>query len=105
VSDFPYAGTPVIATAPAVAGRSSAKIDYVLAGAEYTIGPVTGRYNFSIGNYGGVDVKETMHVPAIGVSISPNVSVLGELVIWRRSAPEGSTFVDRSFNLTLNAHL
>jgi hypothetical protein len=105
VTDFPYAGAPATATTPAVPGRSSAKVEYLLLGAEYTVGPVTARYNVSLGSYTDVSVKEWLHVPALAVKVSPNLSFLGELVIWRRNAPEGDSFVDRSFNLTLNAHL
>ncbi len=105
VTDFPFAGTPATATAPAVAGRSASKINYVLAGAEYTVGPVTARYNFSLGDYSDVSVTETMHVPGLGFAVSPNLSFLAELVIWRRYTPEGDSLVDRSFNLTMNAHL
>jgi hypothetical protein len=105
VTDFPYAGAPASATVPAVAGRSSETTDYVLAGAEYTLGPVTAVYTFSLGSYRDVSVKQIMHVPGISVAVSPNLSLLGELVFWQNDAPEGSTLVDRSFNLTLNAHL
>ena len=105
VTDFPYAGAAATNVSPAILGRSSSKVDYVLAGVEYTVGPVTGRYNVSYGNYHDVSVSELMHVPALGFALSPNISLLGELVIWRRSAPEGSSFVDRSLNVTLNAHL
>jgi hypothetical protein len=105
VTDFPIAGTPATATAPAVPGRSSAKTDYALAGAEYTAGPVTLVYTLSLGNYRDVSVKEWMHVPGVSVALSPNVSLLGELVFWSRSTPQGDSLIDRSFNLTLNAHL
>ena len=44
------------------------------------MGPVTARYNASLGHYGGTGIEEWMHVPAVGVAISPNLSVLGELV-------------------------
>ncbi len=105
VTDFPITGTPATATAAAIPGQSSSKINYVLAGAEYTVGPVTARYNFSLGDYSDVSVKETMHVPALGLAVSPNLSFLAELVIWRRYTPVGDSLVDRSFNLTMNAHL
>jgi hypothetical protein len=105
VTDFPYAGTPKAATTPAVAGRSSATNDYVLAGAEITIGQVTALYTLSLGSYNDVAVQEWMHVPALSVAVAPNISLLGELVFWSRSTPQGDSIVDRSFNLTLNGHL
>lgn len=93
VTDFPVPMHP------------SSKIDYALFGGEYTLGPVTARYNASLGSYTDVAVREWMHVPAVGVAVSPNLSFLGELVIWRRYTPTGDSFVDRSFDLTLSAHL
>jgi hypothetical protein len=105
VTDFPYAGTPATATTPAVAGRSSAKTDYLLAGLEYNIGPVTALYTLSAGAYRDVSVTQWMHVPAISVAVSPNLSLLGELVFWQNDSPQGSSLVDRSFNLTLNGHI
>jgi hypothetical protein len=105
VTDFPVAGVPATATAPAVPGQSSATTDYLLAGAEYTLGPVTAVYTVSLGSYRDVSVKEWMHVPGISVAVNPNISLLGELVFWQHDTPQGSSLVDRSFNLTLNAHL
>jgi hypothetical protein len=105
VTAFPIAGAAATATSAAVPGQSSSKVDYALAGAECTVGPVTARYNVSWGNYSDVSVYEWLHVPAIGVSISPNLSVLGELVLWQRYSPAGTSLVDRSFNVTVKAHL
>jgi hypothetical protein len=105
VVDFPIAGTPATATAAAIPGQSSAHNDYLLAGAEYTVGPVTAVYTFSLGSYNDVSVKQLMHVPAVSVALSANVSLLGELVFWQNQTPAGSSLIDRSFNLTLNAHL
>jgi hypothetical protein len=98
VTDFPYAAS---ATAP---GRSSGDNRYVLAGAEYGIGPVTLRYNVSYADYQDVDVSELMHVPAIGVAANDHLSVLAEYVLWTRDAPEGDSDVDKSLNVTVNGH-
>jgi hypothetical protein len=46
-----------------------------------------------------------MHVPAISVAVSSNISLLGELVFWSSTSPTGSSLIDRSFNVTLHAHL
>jgi hypothetical protein len=105
VTAFPIAGIAATATTPAVPGQSSSKVDYALAGAEYTVGPVTARYNVSWGNYADVSVYEWMHVPAIGVAISPNLSVLGEFVLWQQYSPAGTSLLDRSLNVTVKAHL
>jgi hypothetical protein len=105
VTDFPYAGTPATATAPAVPGRASSKNNYVLAGGEYTYDRFTLRYNFSLGSYEDVSVKERMHVPAVSVKANDNLNVLTEVVFWDRTAPEGSSTVDHSLNVTLYGHL
>jgi hypothetical protein len=106
VTDFPF---PSSAAGPG----SSKNIDYAQIGGEYTYGPVTARYYVSLGSYrnapvpggGTATVKEWLHVPAIGFAVSPNVSLLGELVFWQHDTPTTSTLYDRSFNLTLYAHL
>jgi len=95
VTDFPYAGTPATAMTAAVAGRASSKNTYDL----FTL-----RYHFSLGSYEDVGVKERMHVPAISVKANDNLSVLTEVVFWDRSAPEGSSTVDHSLNVTLYGH-
>ncbi|HMJ16660.1 MAG TPA: hypothetical protein VK524_34835 [Polyangiaceae bacterium] len=102
VTDFPYAGDPT--ATPPVAGRASGDNTYVLAGAEYSYGPLTARYNFSLGRYADLSVRETMHVPAIGVRANDFLSVLGELVLWKRHTDEGDLDVDESVNITLNGH-
>ncbi len=102
---FPITGAAAPAPGAPVPGASSSKVDYVLAGAEYTIGPVTARYNVSWGNYSDLSIYEWMHVPAVGVAISPNLSVLGEFVLWQQYSPAGTTVDDRSLNLTVKAHL
>jgi hypothetical protein len=106
VTDFPLPSTPA-------GPGSSSEIDYAQIGGEYTLGPVTARYYVSLGSYndvplatgGTVTHKEWLHVPALGVAVSPNVSLLGELVFWQHDTPTTSVLVDRSFNLTLHAHL
>jgi|HubBroStandDraft_1064217.scaffolds.fasta_scaffold00734_10 hypothetical protein len=106
VTDFPLVSTP---TTPG----SSANVDHAQIGGEYTYGAVTGRYNASLGSYnniplatgGTITIKEWLHVIGVGVVVSPNVSVLGELVFWERDTPTSSALVDRSFNVTVHAHL
>jgi hypothetical protein len=105
VTDFPIAGTAATATAAAVPGQASAHNDYLLVGGEYTLGAVTAVFTSSLGSYNDVGVKEWMHVPAISVAVSPNVSFLGELVFWQNVTSAGTSLIDRSFNVTMNAHL
>jgi|HubBroStandDraft_2_1064218.scaffolds.fasta_scaffold07743_5 hypothetical protein len=105
VTDFPLPSSP---TGPG----SSSNVDYAQIGGEYTYGAVTARYYLSLGSYNNVPVpggtvthKEWMHVAGLGVAVSSNVSLLGELVFWQHDTPTTSVLVDRSFNLTVNAHL
>jgi hypothetical protein len=104
VTDFPVAGQLATPGAPAVAGQSSAHINYALAGTQVALGPVTLRYNVSTGRYEDQDVSEWMHVPALAYAVSANFTLLGEYVDWRRYAPGGQTLVDRSANVTLAGH-
>jgi hypothetical protein len=102
VDAFPY---PADATAqPAVPGRASAHNTYLLAGAEYTISPLTFRYNLSIARYADVYVQEVLHVPGIGLKFNDNTSFLAEYASWLRHSREGSTDVDQSLNLTWMGH-
>jgi hypothetical protein len=100
VTDFPYAGT----VTPLSAGRASGDNRYVLAGAEYGLGPVTLRYNVSFADYSDVDVSEVMHVPAVGVAANEHLSVLAEYVHWTRETNEGDVDVDKSLNVTVSGH-
>ncbi len=104
VTDFPIAGIPATATTPATPGQASTHTNYFLVGAELALGKVSARYNVSYGGYRDLSISEWMNVPAIGVAVSPNVTFLGEYVYWKRYAPAGDLLVDKSFNLTLQAH-
>jgi hypothetical protein len=106
VTGFPIAETPATAAGePGTPGQASRHINYALAGGEYTRGLFTARYVFSWGDYHDVGVRETMHVPSLGLSLDPGLSLLAELVIWQRHTVEGNpTFVDRSLNVTLYGH-
>jgi hypothetical protein len=65
-----------------------------------------GRYNNAPLPTGGTaTVKQWLHVPALSLAVSPNISLLGELVFWQHDTPTSSTLYDRSFNLTVYAHL
>jgi len=102
VDAFPY---PADATAePPVPGRASARNTYLLAGAEYGVGPVTLRYNLSLARYSDVSVDEVLHVPGIGLKFNDNTSFLAEYASWPRHSREGTTDVDQSLNLTWMGH-
>jgi len=102
VNAFPYPGDA--AAAPPVPARASAHNTYLLAGAEYTLAPVTFRYNLSIARYDDVSVEEVLHVPGVGIKFNDNTSFLGEYALWPRHSPEGTTDIDQSLNLTWMGH-
>jgi len=102
VTDHPYAGDP--AATPPVAGRASADNLYLLAGAEYTLGRVTLRYNLSLVRYRDVMVEEVLHLPGLGIVFNDNCSLLLEYAIWPRFSREGTSDVDNSANVTWMGH-
>jgi hypothetical protein len=114
VTDFPIPPpAPAITTAAGAAsdaaaaalGRSSSHNNYYWVGTQLSWRRLTARYAFSVGDYHDVDVLEWFHLPSLSVLISPNLSILGELVWWERSTPTtGHTFVARSVDITLYAH-
>lgn len=104
VTDFPLAAQAATPTSAAVPGQASAHNNYVLAGAQVALGPVTVRYNASTGRYEDLDISEWMHVPGVAYAFNENFVVLGEYVDWHRYAPGGSSIVDRSVDVTLSGH-
>jgi hypothetical protein len=101
VTDYPIAGTPASDSAPAIPGRASNNISYYEVGAEYTYGRVTARYNFSAARYGGLGVKEWLHVPALGLKLNDHLSLGGEYVHWSRTVGGSSEKLNRSLNVLL----
>lgn len=99
VPNFPYAADET--TSPPTPGRSSGKNTYLLAGAEWKLGPIVPRYNLSIARYGDLSVREVLHLPGVSFIFHEHGQVYAEYAIWDRSAPDGGTVVDRSFNLTV----
>jgi hypothetical protein len=77
-TEFPFASVPATDTMAAVPGRSSNRINYVLVGGEYTRSLFTLRYNFSMGDYRQVHLKETRNVPGFAVTLNPHLMVLLE---------------------------
>src|SRR5688572_15220091 len=99
VSGFPYPANT--ATVPPTPGRSSGDNTYLLAGAEFKIGPVVPRYNLSIARYGDLSVREVLHLPGASIIFHEHGSIYVEYAIWDRTAPDGAAVIDRSFNLTV----
>ncbi|WP_394838570.1 hypothetical protein LVJ94_16865 [Pendulispora rubella] len=104
VWEFPYRAIPATPTTPFVPGRFSKSNDYVLVGGDINIWRFTLRYNGSAGFYNDLKVREVIHAPALAFHPHDNVLILTEYVIWPRYAPEGSSLVDRSFNLSVQSH-
>jgi hypothetical protein len=106
VLDFPVPPPMTLTgTAGSVGGgHASAHNDYYWIGTELSLWKLTARYAFSAGNYNDVSVYETMHLPSLSVQVNSYLSLLAEFVYWQRHAPAGTTFVDRSLNVTLYAH-
>ncbi|HEY6725514.1 MAG TPA: hypothetical protein VI197_15870, partial [Polyangiaceae bacterium] len=102
VNAHPYSGD---ATAdPPIAGHASTDNTYLLAGVEYTLACVTARYNLSIARYGDLHVQEVLHLPGLGLAFNDQFSFLAEYAVWNRFAPEGTSDVDHSLNLTWMGH-
>jgi hypothetical protein len=104
VTDFPFAGAPATDDDDAVPGRASGDNTYFEVGAEYTLASFTLRYNVSRASYGDVKVHEWLHVPAISYKVAKPLTLLAELVFWRRHTPDGDSDVDKSLNVTLIAN-
>jgi hypothetical protein len=102
VDAYPYPGDPK--ATPPVPPRASGHNTYLLAGAEYTIAPVTVRYNLSIARYADVSVQEVLHVPGVGLKFNDNTSFLAEYASWSQYSREGTSDVDQSLNLTWMGH-
>lgn len=39
---------------------------------------------------------------AVGVTLTDNLAILTEFVLWERSAPEGGSLIDRSLAISLS---
>lgn len=102
VTDFPIPGSPGTENNPPVLGSVSKHNEYVLAGAEYTWGRLTTRFNFSYARYADVGVKETMYQPGLVVRVHDNISLIGEYVNWNRHQ-QGLAKVDHSLNFVVLA--
>ena len=99
VNAFPYPEDTTVE--PPTPGRSSGDNTYLLAGAEFKLGPVVPRYNLSIARYGDLSVQEVLHLPGASIVFHEHATFFVEYAIWDRMSPEGKTVIDRSLNLTV----
>lgn len=84
------------------AGSASNDTDYILAGGQYSFWKLTARYNFSTANYSEVDIRESLHVPGLGIAVNEHITILGELAHWRQYTPQGTVRYNDSVNVTLS---
>lgn len=98
VTAFPDAGDP--SAVPPIPGQSSAHNTYLLAGAEFAIGPFVPRYNLSVATYHDLLVREILHLPGLSINVHPHATLFIEYAIWDRLTTEGKSIYDQSFNLT-----
>jgi hypothetical protein len=101
-TEFPFASVPATGDTAAIAGRSGNRINYVLLGGEYTYDLFTVRYNFSMGDYREVGLKETRHVPGLSVTLNPHLMALLEWSYVRHYAANRMSVIDSALVLTLH---
>lgn len=101
-TEFPFASVPATDDTDAVAGRSSNRINYALLGGEYTYDLFTVRYNFSLGSYREVGLKETRHVPGVSVTLNPHLMALLEWSYVQHYAASRMSVIDSAIVLTLH---
>lgn len=82
---------------PQLDGRAADDVRYWLVGAEYSVGPVTLRYNYSRADYRDADVVDEIHQPGGAVQLTDGFWALLELDYWESN---GAVF-DRSLNAVL----
>lgn len=102
VTAYPYPSDPT--ASPPVPGRSSASNTYLLAGTEFSIGPVTPRYTLSMARYRDVDVSEVLHLFGVGVTLHEHSSLLVEYALWDQLTPAARVVYDQSLNVTVMAY-
>jgi hypothetical protein len=87
--------------APAM-GAVSRKNHYLLAGAQYGAGRVTGRFNLSYIKYADTSVTEILYQPGLTVMVNDHLSVIGEYVYWTQTAGGMTAKFDNSINVILS---
>jgi hypothetical protein len=101
-TEFPFASVAATATAPAVLGRSSNRVNYVLVGGEYSYNLFTLRYNFSMGDYQQVHVRETRNVPGFAVTLNEHIMVLLEWSYVQHYLPTRVQVTDSAIAMTFH---
>jgi len=78
---------------------------YVLGGVRWAKGRYQPRFNFSQGNYHGLNGRrEYILQPGITVRVADNLSFIYEFDFWRRISTTQTTALDRSLNFVLLYH-
>ena len=78
---------------------------YVLGGVRWARGRYQPRFNFSQGNYHGINGRrEYILQPGITVRVADNLSFIYEYDFWRRISQTETTVLDRSLNFVLLYH-
>ncbi|HUZ46624.1 MAG TPA: hypothetical protein VMW54_08305 [Terriglobia bacterium] len=78
---------------------------YVLGGVRWARGRYQPRFNFSQGNYHGINGRrEYILQPGITVRVVDNLSFIYEYDFWRRISQTETTALDRSLNFVLLYH-
>ena len=78
---------------------------YVLGGVRWARGRYQPRFNFSQGNYHGLNGRrENILQPGITVRLADNLSFIYEFDFWRRITETETTALDRSLNFVLLYH-
>jgi len=103
VKNFPVPAVPATDTSPAVPGRTSSNNHYAWAGAEVDVDKLSARYNFSFVRYADLSMSETIHEPGVGYTLSKNISLLTEFVLWQThtNSPKRTAVYDRSLNFVV----
>ena len=101
-TEFPFPSVPATDDTDRTAGRSSNRVNYVLAGGEYTYSLFTVRYNYSVGDYRQVQLKETRHVPGFAVTLNQYLMALLEWSYVRHHTEARTTVIDSALVLTLH---
>ena len=78
---------------------------YVLGGVRWAKGRYQPRFNFSQGNYHGINGRrEFILQPGITVRVADNLSFIYEFNFWRRTTESETTALDRSLDFVLLYH-
>jgi hypothetical protein len=105
VLEYPIPPSTDPTTGVVTPGRSSAKNDYMLIGAEVRIKKLVLRYNFSAVRYQDVGVSEFFHVPGIGINMNDYLQFLVEYAYWNQKTAAGQeALLDNTLATTIHGY-